>query len=129
MPCAVLSVPGHTAGSIALHVPGHGFLITGDIIGEHDGSIVLGPFNTDRPLAWTSLQRLAALDLEAACFGHGTPFVGAASTALRGATDPLGSQRSAGWVRPRVVRPGPTGPRTAQHPNGRFVPLVGAADP
>ncbi len=61
---AVLSVPGHTAGSIALHAPGHGFLITGDIIGEHEGSIVLGPFNTDRPLAWTSLQRLVSLDLE-----------------------------------------------------------------
>ncbi len=62
---AVLSVPGHTAGSIALHATGHGFLITGDIVGEREGSIVLGPFNTDRPLAWMSLQRLVSLDLEA----------------------------------------------------------------
>lgn len=37
----VLSVPGHTPGSIALHLPAAGLLLTGDIIAEHQGNIVL----------------------------------------------------------------------------------------
>ena len=85
----VLGVPGHTPGSIALHLPRHGVLITGDTVAEHQGQVVLGPFNTDRPGAWTSLQRLAALDVEAACFGHGEPVRTNAAAALRRATDPF----------------------------------------
>lgn len=86
----VLSVPGHTPGSIALHLPAAGVLITGDTIAEHQGEVVLGPFNTDRDAAWRSLQRLAALDIDVACFGHGQPVVRSASSALRRATDPFG---------------------------------------
>jgi len=86
----VLSVPGHTPGSIALHVPAAGLLITGDTIAEHHGQVVLGPFNIDRDAAWRSLQHLAGLDVEVACFGHGQPVVGSASSALRRATDPFG---------------------------------------
>lgn len=81
----VLAVPGHTPGSIALHLPEVGLLLTGDTIAEYQGGVVLGPFNTDRELAWRSLERLAALDVEVACFGHGQPVVGSASRA----TDPF----------------------------------------
>jgi glyoxylase-like metal-dependent hydrolase (beta-lactamase superfamily II) len=83
----VLGVPGHTPGSIALHVREHGVLITGDTVAEHQGQVVLGPFNTDRAGAWASLQRLAAMDVEVACFGHGEPVTAGAGAALRGATD------------------------------------------
>ncbi|WP_091382977.1 MBL fold metallo-hydrolase [Geodermatophilus sp. DSM 45219] len=86
----VLSVPGHTPGSIALHLPAAGLLLTGDTIAEHRGQVVLGPFNIDRDAAWRSLQHLADLDVEVACFGHGQPVVGSASSALRRATDPFG---------------------------------------
>jgi len=86
----VLSVPGHTPGSIALHLPQAGLLVTGDTIAEHQGGIVLGPFNTDRGQAWRSLERLAALDVDVACFGHGQPVLGGAHRALRAATDPFG---------------------------------------
>ncbi|WNV75201.1 MBL fold metallo-hydrolase [Geodermatophilus sp. DSM 44513] len=86
----VLSVPGHTPGSIALHVPAAGLLITGDTIAEHQGQVVLGPFNIDRDAAWQSLQQLAELDVEVACFGHGEPVIGSASSALRRAIDPFG---------------------------------------
>ncbi len=86
----VLAVPGHTPGSIALHRPESGLLLTGDIVAEHEGGLVLGPFNTDRDAAWRSLRRLAALDVDVACFGHGRPVVGSASDALRRATDPFG---------------------------------------
>ena len=85
----VIAVPGHTPGSIALHLPAHGVLITGDTIAEHQGDVVLGPFNTDRVQARISLRQLAALDVETACFGHGDPVVGAASAALRRAVDPF----------------------------------------
>jgi glyoxylase-like metal-dependent hydrolase (beta-lactamase superfamily II) len=83
----VLAVPGHTPGSIALHLPRHRVLITGDTVAEHRGQVVLGPFNTDRAGAWASLQRLAALDVEVACFGHGEPVTAGAGAALRRATD------------------------------------------
>jgi len=86
----VLSVPGHTPGSIALHLPEAGLLLTGDTIAEHQGGVVLGPFNTDREEAWRSLQSLAALDVDTVCFGHGQPITTSASRALRGATDPFG---------------------------------------
>lgn len=85
----VNSVPGHTPGSIALHLPESGLLLTGDTIGEHEGAVVLGPFNTDRSQAWRSLQRLAALNIDVACFGHGQPVIGCAGNALRAATDPF----------------------------------------
>ncbi len=86
----VLAVPGHTPGSIALHLPEAGLLLTGDTIAEHQGGVVLGPFNTDRELAWRSLERLVALDVDIACFGHGQPVIGSAHRALRAATDPFG---------------------------------------
>jgi len=83
----VLGLPGHTPGSVALHLREHGVLITGDTVAEHRGQVVLGPFNTDRAGAWASLQRLAAMDVEVACFGHGEPVTAGAGAALRRATD------------------------------------------
>ncbi len=84
----VLSVPGHTAGSIALHLPRHGVLLAGDTIAEGDGQALLGPFNVDRDQAWESLHRQAALDVEVACVGHSNPIRDARS-ALRAAVDPF----------------------------------------
>jgi glyoxylase-like metal-dependent hydrolase (beta-lactamase superfamily II) len=86
----VLAVPGHTPGSLALLLPDHGLLLTGDTVAEHQGAVVLGPFNVDREGAWTSLQRLADLEPEVAAFGHGEPVAAAAATAIRRASDPFG---------------------------------------
>ncbi|MFF0833467.1 MULTISPECIES: MBL fold metallo-hydrolase [unclassified Streptomyces] len=85
----VLHVPGHTDGSIALFVPDEGVLFTGDTVAASpvDGSVMPGVFNLDRPRLLASLRRLAALDAELACFGHGEPVVGGASAALRQAAD------------------------------------------
>lgn len=85
----VLEVPGHTPGSIALHLPELGVLVTGDTIAEHQGQVMLGPFNLDRGRAWASLQRLATIDVDVACFGHGAPVTSRASTALQRAIDPF----------------------------------------
>jgi glyoxylase-like metal-dependent hydrolase (beta-lactamase superfamily II) len=84
----VLSVPGHTLGSIALFSPADRLLVTGDSIAESGGIVMLGPFNVDPEQAWASVQRLASLDVDIACFGHGDPVLGDAATVLRGAVNP-----------------------------------------
>jgi len=80
----VVHVPGHTDGSIAVHLPAHGVLVTGDAVADV-GRTTLGVFNTDRPRAVASLHRLAGLDVTTAVFGHGDPVVGEATAALRAA--------------------------------------------
>ncbi|MEV7591002.1 MBL fold metallo-hydrolase [Streptomyces sp. NPDC089922] len=64
--------PGHTPGSIAVHLPRHGVLFTGDCVAAV-GPVMLGVFNVDRDLAVATFHRLAALAPEVACFGHGDP--------------------------------------------------------
>jgi glyoxylase-like metal-dependent hydrolase (beta-lactamase superfamily II) len=86
----VLAVPGHTPGSIAVHLPRLGVLLTGDTVAESGGALLLGPFDTDRAQAWSSLRRLAALGADVVCPGHGDPVVGGAADLLRAATDPFG---------------------------------------
>jgi glyoxylase-like metal-dependent hydrolase (beta-lactamase superfamily II) len=78
----VLHVPGHTDGSIALHLVDR-VLFTGDVIAEHGGELMLGPFNLDRERADASMRLLAALDVDTACFGHGDALVGGAGERLR----------------------------------------------
>lgn len=79
---AILAIPGHTEGSIAIHLPRHGVLFTGDTI-ANVGSVTLGVFNQDRAQTVASFQRLAALDLETACFGHGEPIASEAGDRIR----------------------------------------------
>jgi len=85
----VVHASGHTHGSIAVHLPHHGVLFTGDAIATSpvDGSVMSGVFNVDRAQAVTSFHRLAGLDTAIACFGHGAPVIGDASTALRRSAD------------------------------------------
>ncbi|BBY42924.1 MBL fold metallo-hydrolase [Mycolicibacterium celeriflavum] len=78
----ILSVPGHTEGSIAIHLPRHGVLLTGDTI-ANVGTVMLGTFNQDRARTVASFRRLAALDVDTACFGHGEPIVSDAGARLR----------------------------------------------
>ncbi|GHB38420.1 MBL fold metallo-hydrolase [Streptomyces viridiviolaceus] len=81
----VVHVPGHTDGSIALHLPRHGVLFTGDAVAASpvDGTVMPGVFNVDRDRTVASLRRLAGLDTEVACFGHGDPVTARAGEALR----------------------------------------------
>lgn len=86
----VLHVPGHTDGSIALHLREHGVLLTGDTIAEAEGTVILGVFNRDRAAAVASMRRQAALDdVEIACFGHGDPVLADAGKRLREAAAQL----------------------------------------
>ena len=78
----ILAIPGHTEGSIAIHLPRHGVLFTGDTI-ANVSSVMLGVFNQNRAQTVAAFQRLAALDVETACFGHGEPISSGAGDRIR----------------------------------------------
>lgn len=79
----VVHMPGHTPGSIALHAPSRRLVVTGDAVAAFDGAPMVGVFNVDRRQARESVKKLAALDFDVACFGHGEPLLRDASAALR----------------------------------------------
>lgn len=86
----VVHAPGHTDGSIGVHLPRHGVLFTGDAVAAV-GQVMLGVFNVDRGRALDSFRRLASLAPSVACFGHGDPVTEGAAAALRTA-----AQRASG---------------------------------
>ncbi|MFD0428327.1 MBL fold metallo-hydrolase [Streptomyces zhihengii] len=65
-------LPGHTDGSIAVHLPHHGVLFTGDCVAGV-GRVMPGVFNVDRAAVLVSVRRLASLAPSTVCFGHGDP--------------------------------------------------------
>ncbi len=83
----VVHVPGHTMGSIALHVPARWLLFAGDAavnaLGLGRPAGIFGVFNEDRAQVKASFRKLAALDFDVACFGHGPPLDRDASRAFR----------------------------------------------
>ncbi|NEE30589.1 MBL fold metallo-hydrolase, partial [Streptomyces sp. SID7982] len=62
----VVHAPGHTPGSIALHLPRHGVLFTGDAVASA-ARVMLGVFNVDRAEAAATFRRLAALAPRTVC--------------------------------------------------------------
>ncbi len=81
-----VAAPGHTPGSLAIHLPRQRILFTGDTVARTpDGSVILGVFNADPARARESLRRQAGLDVGIACFGHGEPVTEDASRVLRAA--------------------------------------------
>lgn len=83
----VVHSPGHTPGSIGIHLPRHGVLFTGDCIAGV-GQVMLGVFNVDHEQARASFRRLAALAPAVACFGHGDPLTKDTATVLQAAAAP-----------------------------------------
>lgn len=80
----ILSIPGHTAGSIAVHLPEHGVLFAGDSVAcLPEVGVVPGAFNTDRAALLDSFRVLTDLDPEVLCVGHGEAVVGGAGKAMR----------------------------------------------
>jgi glyoxylase-like metal-dependent hydrolase (beta-lactamase superfamily II) len=69
----VISVPGHTDGSVAVWLPTRRVLFTGDLVANSPGGPILGPFNTDRDRARRSFVALTGLPASTVCFGHGDP--------------------------------------------------------
>jgi glyoxylase-like metal-dependent hydrolase (beta-lactamase superfamily II) len=90
-----IHTPGHTAGHLAYLWPQNGgVLFAGDAAGSVMG---LGPpvsalgamFTEDVAAAKESFRKLAALEFEVACFGHGGPIKGKAHAAFRRAVEKL----------------------------------------
>jgi glyoxylase-like metal-dependent hydrolase (beta-lactamase superfamily II) len=81
----VVHVPGHSPGAIALHFPSEGVLICGDAIDHRRGR--LGPppkgFTLDMNQAIASVRRMAELEFDILCPGHGAPLVGGADEQVR----------------------------------------------
>ncbi|GLZ76771.1 MBL fold metallo-hydrolase [Actinorhabdospora filicis] len=77
----VVHVPGHTPGSIAVHLPAYGVLFAGDAFANVGGRAMPGVFNVDSAMAADSLGRLAALEPALVLPGHGEPADGAALSA------------------------------------------------
>lgn len=73
--------PGHTPGSLSIHLPRHGVLFTGDCVATL-GQVMLGVFNTDRAEAISTFRRLAALAPSTVCVGHGDPLTVDATAVL-----------------------------------------------
>ncbi len=82
----VVHAPGHTDGSLAVHLPHHGVLFTGDCVAAV-GEVMLGVFNVDRDQALATMRRLASLAPSVACFGHGDPLTEDTATRLVAAAD------------------------------------------
>ncbi|MHB1132692.1 MAG: MBL fold metallo-hydrolase [Chloroflexota bacterium] len=82
----VLHTPGHTAGSLCLHVPGRRLLFTGDsVVCKWPRRLSLAgfPVTADLDEAYRSLSRLARMDVGLLFPGHGRPLAGNAGQALR----------------------------------------------
>ncbi|MGI8308306.1 MBL fold metallo-hydrolase [Saccharopolyspora hattusasensis] len=95
----VISIPGHTDGSIAVYLSKSRILFTGDTI-ANVGELMLGTFNVDRARTIESFHCLAELDTEVACFGHGEPISSKAGAELRAVAQKLTTS-------PTTVRPSP----------------------
>ena len=75
--------PGHTAGHLALLLPREGGVL---FVGDAASNMLrtgLSPLNEDALEGRRSLERLAALEFEVACFAHGRVLRGRASEAFR----------------------------------------------
>ena len=80
----VVHTPGHTPGHIVLHMPSRRALFVGDALFNVLGlRPPPGIFTTDAAQARESIRRLAALEFDIVCFGHGRALVGNASRRLR----------------------------------------------
>ncbi len=86
-------VPGHTPGSIAIFLPKEKLLFAGDAAERNDEEqLILGMFNLDRPRAIDSFRKIAQLDFDLACIGHGAPLDKDASLEFRRVADQLANE-------------------------------------
>ncbi len=77
-------VPGNTPGSLAIFLSKEKLLFAGDAAERNEEEqLILGMFNLDRPQAIESFRKLAELDFDIACIGHGKPLDKDASLAFR----------------------------------------------
>jgi glyoxylase-like metal-dependent hydrolase (beta-lactamase superfamily II) len=70
----ILHTPGHTPGSICLYLPDKDLLIAGDLLANRFGlKLPSGMFTVDIAQEIKSIKRIASLEFDIVCFGHGSP--------------------------------------------------------
>ncbi|HUF54135.1 MAG TPA: MBL fold metallo-hydrolase [Dehalococcoidia bacterium] len=82
----VIHTPGHTMGHVSFYLKGHGgILFTGDAAAHMMGRLGKPAliFTEDMAAAKESMRKLAALEFNTACFGHGSVLKGGANLAFR----------------------------------------------
>ncbi len=80
----VVAVPGHSPGQIAFYQPERKILIMGDTMMHMFGlRLPMAMATPDMDEARRSIKKVAALDVDIACFGHGQPMIGNVSAQLR----------------------------------------------
>ena len=81
----VIQTPGHTPGSISLFSPKKKLLIVGDTLNNRLKALRLPPkdISSNLPQAIDSVKRLAQIDFDILCCGHGKPIIGGASARVR----------------------------------------------
>jgi glyoxylase-like metal-dependent hydrolase (beta-lactamase superfamily II) len=87
----VVHVPGHTPGSVCYHHSERGIAIVGDAVNHRRGRLGAPPrlFTPDMAEARASVRRIATLDFEVCCFGHGPPLLKNARERVQALADSL----------------------------------------
>jgi glyoxylase-like metal-dependent hydrolase (beta-lactamase superfamily II) len=87
----VIHAPGHTAGSVCYYHAERKIIIVGDALNHRRGRLGAPPpmFTPDMAQALASIQKIAALDFDVCCFGHGPPLVEGAADRVRAFADSL----------------------------------------
>jgi glyoxylase-like metal-dependent hydrolase (beta-lactamase superfamily II) len=84
----IIHIPGHTPGSVAVHVPAADALLVGDAMTT--GNVLTGqlgprpaPFTLDPEAALASLAKLETVEATWVLPGHGAPWRGGVAEAVR----------------------------------------------
>jgi glyoxylase-like metal-dependent hydrolase (beta-lactamase superfamily II) len=81
----VVHAPGHTLGSVCFYHPMRKLILVGDALNYRQGKLGAPPrlFTVDMEQAYASIHKIAALDFEVCCFGHGPPLMENATQRVR----------------------------------------------
>ena len=72
----ILHTPGHTPGSICLYLPEKNLLIAGDLLANRLGlKLPAREFTVDTVQEAKSIKKVASLEFDIICFGHGSPIM------------------------------------------------------
>jgi glyoxylase-like metal-dependent hydrolase (beta-lactamase superfamily II) len=88
-----IHTPGHTAGHMSFVWPGAGgVLFVGDAAANMFRRLAIAPINEDTDIAHRSFRKLAELEFEHACFGHGSPIRAGAASRFRRTLERMASR-------------------------------------
>ena len=87
----VVHTPGHTPGSVCFYHPERKLIIVGDALNFRRGRLGAPPpmFTPNMAEAHASIRKIAALDFEICCFGHGPPLAENARRRVRAFAESL----------------------------------------